>query len=102
MVIASQTLVLFGWSLGLQVLVILGGILSVISVGILLFVVNAWSETKQNSSYEWQPDLSHNVVEYNTVPGSRGGHSLMTTLPKSLEQLDEEKRAYLKERKSYD
>jgi hypothetical protein len=102
MVIASQTLVLFGWSLGLQVLVILGSLLSIISIGILLFVVNAWSGTKLNPSYDWQPDLSHNVTEYESMGRGSGGHALMTKVPKSQEQVDEEKRAYLKERKSYD
>jgi hypothetical protein len=102
MVIASQTLVLFGWSLGLQVLAILGCLLSVVSVGILLFFVNAWSGTKPNPSYDWQPELSHNVTEYWSMGSGGGSHALITKVPKSQEQLDEEKRAYLKERKDYD
>lgn len=102
MVFASQNLVLFGWSLGLQVLAMLGTVLSIISVGILMFFVNRWTRTNPNPSYDWQPELSHNVTEYGSMGSGAGSHSLITKTPKSQEQLDEEKRAYLKERKNHD
>jgi hypothetical protein len=58
---------------------------------------------KNAGKFEWQPDLSHNVIEneYWGTPFG-GGHFQLTKLPKSQEQLEEEKHAYLKERKSYD
>ncbi len=51
----------------------------------------------------WLRNLSHNVVENKSWGANFGGaHFLMTKLPKSQEQLEEEKRAYLKERKEND
>jgi hypothetical protein len=85
----------------LSLLTLLGGC-GVVIVGCTVMLIR--QDRKNAGKYEWQPDLSHNVVEYNTQPRSlsAGGHSLMTTLPKSQEQIDEEKHTYLKERKSYD
>ncbi|HUQ37500.1 MAG TPA: hypothetical protein VM144_14090 [Aestuariivirga sp.] len=84
----------------LSILTLLGGC-GLVIVGCIVMLVR--QDRINAGKYEWQPDLSHNVIE-NMFRGSKygGGHLHMTKLPKSQEQLEEEKHAYLKERKSYD
>jgi hypothetical protein len=78
-------------------------ILSCAFVVLACLLFNYWQSRKNAKKYEWQPDLSHNIIENKSYGSELGGaHLLMTTLPKSQEQLEEEKRAYLKERKNYD
>jgi hypothetical protein len=88
-------------------LIAVGTLLAVIAVGILLSIINAWSGANSKSGYNWKPDLSSKIIDpmslsdgYPTVGAF--GDSNITFLAKSAEELDEERHAYLKERKSYD
>jgi hypothetical protein len=73
----------------------------IVIVACILF--NKSQDRKNAKKYEWQPDLSHNVIENKSWGANlSGGHFLMTKLPKSQEQHEEEKRAYLNERKEND
>jgi hypothetical protein len=92
---------------GLVALVTIGLILSVLFIALVVFAVSLWTKTKFGSEYNWKPNLSSNVLDPanldpNLTNPWRFDQQAITFVPKTEEQLHEERHAYLRERKSYD
>ena len=91
---------------GLVALVTIGLILSVLFIALVVFVVSLWTGTKFGPEYNWKPDLSSNVLDPTNLDPNLTNpwrfDQAITSVPKTEEQLHEERHAYLRERKSYD
>jgi hypothetical protein len=80
------------------VLLIVGCAIAI--VGCLVMITRI--ERKNSETYDWQPDTSHKAI-FTEFEGPRGPNDTRVQLiKKTQEELREEKRAYLKDRKNYD
>lgn len=65
---------------------------------ILLSVRSLHGGRTKKETFEWQPDLTHNVKYIDEGITGSGRYTKTVLVEKSQEQLDEERRAYLREK----